>query len=103
MNLFVSALVLSLALSLAVAQEPAATPAKKSVPANDIFSGTVSELTSDSVTVVRNAPARDAGASRFLLDSQTKVEGRLRVKARVTVRYHADEDGQLRALHIIVR
>jgi len=79
------------------------TAAPKNAPANDIFSGTVSELTPDSITVVRKPPARDAGARKFLLDSQTKVEGKLRVKARVTVRCHADEDGQLRALHIIVR
>jgi len=86
-----------------MAQDTVAPPLKKSLPANDIFSGTVSELTADSITVVRKVPARDAGASKFLLDAQTKVEGKLRVKARVTVRYHAEEDGQLRALHIIVR
>jgi len=78
-------------------------PQKKAAPANDIFSGTVSELTADSVTVIRRTPARDAGASRFRLDSQTKVEGNLRLKASVTVRYQTDEDGQLHALHIIVR
>jgi hypothetical protein len=105
---FLSALLVWLALTLGtfaagMAQDAAPPPVKKSLPANDIFSGTVSELTVDSITVVRKVPARDAGASKFLLDAQTKVEGKLRVKARVTVRYHADEDGQLRALHIIVR
>lgn len=86
-----------------MAQDTSAPPAKKSAPANDIFSGTVSELTADSLTVVRKAPARGPGTSKFLLDAQTKVEGKLRVKARVTVRFQADEDGQLHALHIIVR
>jgi hypothetical protein len=84
-------------------QETAQPPAKKTAPANDIFSGTVSELTADSVTVIRKTPARDAGARKFLLDAQTGVEGKLRMKARVTVRYQADEDGRLHALHIIVR
>jgi hypothetical protein len=107
-NRFLSALLLSLALTLGatatgVAQDTSAPPVKKSLPANDIFSGTVSELTADSITVVRKVPARDAGASKFLLDAQTKVEGKLRVKARVTVRYQADDEGQLHALHIIVR
>ena len=91
------------AVATAPCQETSAPQAKKNPPANEIFSGTVSELTTDSITVVRKAPARGAGASKFLLDSQTKVEGKLRVKARVTVRFQSDEDGQLRALHIIVR
>ena len=86
-----------------VAQDAAAPPSKTTQPANDIFSGTVSELAPDSITVIRKAPARDAGARKFLLDGQTKVEGKLRVKARVTVRYQADDEGQLHALHIIVR
>jgi hypothetical protein len=84
-------------------QAPPQPSIRKGAPGNDIFSGTVSELTADSVTVVRKTPARDAGASRFLLDAQTKVEGKLRLKASVTVRYQADDDGRLHALHIIVR
>jgi hypothetical protein len=84
----------------ALPQETAPPPQKKASPANDIFSGTVSELTADSVTVLRRTPA---GASTFRLDAQTRVEGNLRLKARVTVRYETGEDGQLHALHIIVR
>jgi hypothetical protein len=105
---FARALLLWLALTsgvvaTGVAQQDAAAPPSKTTPANDIFSGTVSELASDSITVIRKAPARDAGARKFLLDAQTKVEGKLKVKARVTVRYQADDEGQLHALHIIVR
>ena len=78
-------------------------PAKKATPADDIFSGTVTALTDDSVTVVRKVPARDAVTQKFARDAQTKVEGRLKLKARVSVRYETAEDGQLRAVHIIVR
>ena len=83
------------------AQDPA--PLKKAEPANDKFSGTVTELNPDSVTVVRAVPAKDAVTRRFALDAQTKVEGKLRAKARVTVQYQTNEDGQFRAIHIIVR
>jgi hypothetical protein len=105
---FARALLLWLALTsgvvaTGVAQDAATPPSKTAPPANDIFSGTVSELASDSITVIRKAPARDAGARKFVLDAQTKVEGKLKVKARVTVRYQADDEGQLHALHIIVR
>ncbi len=82
-------------------QEPA--PPAKTAPANDIFSGTVTDLASDSVTVLRSAPARDAVKRKFILEAQTVVEGKLKAKARVTVRYSVDEDGQYHALHIIVR
>jgi hypothetical protein len=82
---------------------PAPAPSPKKPPANDIFSGTVTELTADSVTVLRTALVREAVKRTFVLDSQTVVEGNLRVKARVSVRYMADDAGQFHALHIIVR
>ena len=79
------------------------SPVPKKPPANDIFSGTVTELTADSVTVLRTALVREAVKRTFVLDSQTVVEGKLRAKARVSVRYMADDAGQFHALHIIVR
>ena len=83
--------------------QPAPPPAAQKRPANDIFSGSITELTADSLTVVQKVPARDAVTRKFALVSTTKVEGRLHLRARVTVRYEPGEDGQLRALHIIVR
>jgi hypothetical protein len=38
----------------------------------------------------------------FLITKETRIEGKLRLKARVTVRYTHDDEGN-RALHIIVR
>jgi hypothetical protein len=78
-------------------------PAPKAKPANDIFSGNVTELNAESVTVERTALLRDTVKRTFILDSQTVVEGKLKMKARVSVRYAADENGQFHALHIIVR
>jgi hypothetical protein len=78
------------------------THAKKPQP-DDKFSGTITQLTADSVTVVRTVPAKDAVTRTFALDAKTKVEGHLRVQARVTVQYESPEDGQYRATRIIVR
>ena len=86
-------------------QEPdASTPkAAKAAPADDIFSGTVTKLTADSVTVVRRVPGHAAVTREFVRDEQTKVEGKLRERARVTVRYKAGEDDGFVAVYIIVR
>ena len=86
-------------------EAPAATAPKatKAAPAADIFSGTVTKLTADSVTVVRKVAGHAAVAREFVRDEQTKVEGKLRERARVTVRYKADEDAGFIAVYIIVR
>jgi hypothetical protein len=99
------ALALFAAPGIVPGQDPPAPPAvpPKTTPAETIFSGTVTDLGSDSVTVLRTALIGQSVKRTFLLDAQTVVEGKLRAKARVTVRYMADEDGQLHALHIIVR
>lgn len=50
----------------------------------------------------RKGFGKDSVTRTFVIDRATKVEGRLRVKAKVTVRYAASGDGE-RAVHIIVR
>jgi hypothetical protein len=103
---FVLALLLLVVPGTAPGQDtptPAPSPAPKKPPTNDIFSGAVTDLTAESVTVLRSALLQDSVKRAFIMDSQTVVEGKLRVKARVTVRYVADEKGQFHALHIIVR
>jgi hypothetical protein len=82
---------------------PANSPAHKAAPANSYFSGTVTEVKPNSITVVRKLPAKDPVARTFAMDARTTVEGQIREKTRVTVRYATQEDGALRAVHIIVR
>jgi hypothetical protein len=65
------------------------------------FAGTVTELTSESVTVGRTVRGK-AESRTFALTSQTKTEGKLVAKVRVTVRYVADDDGYTATL-IVVR
>lgn len=90
----------------ALAAQTAVTPApapKKTAPSADIFSGTVTKLTEESVTVVRKVAGHDAVTREFMRGAATKVEGKLREKVRVTVRYKAGEDGGFVAVYIIVR
>ena len=65
------------------------------------FAGTVTELTSESVVVGRTVRGK-AESRKFQLTTQTKTEGKLAVKVRVTVRYTTDDDGDTATL-IVVR
>jgi hypothetical protein len=85
------------------AQTSGSPAPKKAAPAAEIFSGTVTKLTGESVTVVRKVPGHDAVTREFVRDAQTKVEGKLRERVRVTVRYMAGDDGGFVAVYIIVR
>jgi hypothetical protein len=85
------------------AQTSGSAAPKKAAPSAEIFSGTVTKLTAESVTVVRKVPGHDAVTREFVRDAQTKVEGKLRERVRVTVRYMAGEDGGFVAVYIIVR
>jgi hypothetical protein len=99
-------LAFQMALTLAGQQtaKPTSTKAtNKAVPANDIFSGTVTAFVPDSVTVVRKVPARPDEFRQFIIDKDTRLEGKLRVSARVTVRFKADAAGAVHALRVIVR
>ena len=68
----------------------------------DFFSGVVTELSAGKITVLRPVVGKNSETRTFLIVAETHVEGKLRMKARVTVRYTHDEDSN-RALHIIVR
>jgi hypothetical protein len=97
-----------MAVGAAVAAQTAVTPApapapKKTAPSADIFSGTVTKLTDESVTVVRKVAGHDAVTREFMRGAGTRVEGKLREKVRVTVRYKSGEDGWFVAIYIIVR
>jgi hypothetical protein len=97
---------LFLAFQMAVcmsAQTAAPKAAPKTAPVNDIFSGTVTACTADSVTAVRKVPAKPDEYKSFVIDKDTKIEGKLKVNARVSVRFKADDDGTVHAVRVIVR
>ena len=73
------------------------------LPRSDFFSGTVVALSPTEITVRRRALVSNASTDAFLMDSQTRVEGKLRVSANVTIRYRTEPEGNAKALRIIVR
>ena len=69
---------------------------------SEFFSGVVTTLAEDKITVFKTVLGKSSETRTFLITPETRVEGKLRVKVRVTVRYAREEEGD-RALHIIVR
>ena len=69
--------------------------------ADTFFAGTVSQFTSETIIVGRTVRGK-AESRTFSLTRQTKIEGKLAVKVRVTVRYITDDDGDTATL-IVVR
>ena len=65
------------------------------------FAGTVTEFTADKIAVSRVVSGKKENRA-FRVTPDTKVEGKLRTKVRVTVRYNSDDDGDTATL-IIVR
>ncbi len=83
---------------VARAQEPPA----QSVPQNQYFAGYITALGEGRITVSRTVLGKDSSTRTFLITADTRIDGKPKVKARVTVQYVAAEDGD-RAVHIIVR
>ena len=69
---------------------------------DQFFTGTVTELNDTSVTVTRTALGTESTVHRFAIKPDTHIEGKLKLKARVTVRF-VEEDEVDRAVRIIVR
>lgn len=101
--MWLRSLVLGLALltpSYGSAQEQ--PPPAKSEPNYEFFSGTVEEVNDTKITVSRVLPGKPTETRSFLINPETKVEGRPRAKARVTVGFETKDDGDV-AIRIIVR
>jgi hypothetical protein len=87
------------------AQEP--TPPKpddqKTEPQyEETFSGPIVELSSEKITVSRSVLGQPAEKRTFWIKPDTKVEGKLRVKTKVTVGFVTSDEGDIARL-IVVR
>jgi hypothetical protein len=71
-------------------------------PADAFFSGNVVESAPDRISVSRSVMGRAPERRTFLITSATEVEGKIKPKSRVTVRYSVTEEGNV-ALSILVR
>ncbi|MEO8131199.1 MAG: hypothetical protein ABI822_29145 [Bryobacteraceae bacterium] len=81
------------------AQEQGTTPPE---PNYEFFSGTISQMPPGQIAVARTVLGKPPENRNFIINGETKVEGKLRLKARVTVGFKSTPDGDL-AVRIIVR
>lgn len=90
-------MLLCAAISMTAQEEarPARTP-------ESFFSGNVVSFDSTRVTVTRRTLTLAWLTKTFVLDPETRIEGTLKEKARVTVKFEKTDQGD-RAIHIIVR
>jgi hypothetical protein len=80
-------------------QEP--QPDATAPKADTFFAGNVLEFTSERITISRTVLGKTQKRD-FRITPDTKVEGKLRAKVRVTVEYVTDDSGDV-AMQIIVR
>jgi hypothetical protein len=98
-SLFTAALVIGALACAGVAPVAADETAGKAPDA--FFAGSVAQFTSETITVGRTVRGK-AESRTFELTPQTKIEGKLAARVRVTVRYVSDDDGDTATL-IVVR
>ncbi len=97
-----------LALSVVFAQEPAEPRARQpekeeeESSSHEFFSGRILAVSQEKLTVARDGSHSEPEERTFLLTAATRVEGKLRVRARVTVGYQSSEAGDV-ATRVIVR
>ena len=78
-------------------------PAPASEPHYDsTFSGPIVELSEERITVSRSILGKPAEKRSFWIKPDTRIEGKLRVKAKVTVGFITTDDGDIARL-IVVR
>ena len=69
---------------------------------DDTFSGSIIELTTSKITVSRSILGKPAEKRVFLINSDTRIEGKLHVKLKVTIGFVSSDDGDVARL-IVVR
>lgn len=96
---------LTLAFAMTLTLPGQALPAQDQAPAAEQYefvSGIIAELTDHRIVVNRAVLGKPAENRAFLITSDTKVEGKLRVNSRVTVGFKPAAEGDV-AVRIIVR
>ena len=100
---------LAIAIACALAGFAQETGSAKSASAeaephyDSTFSGPIVELTSERVTVSRSILGKPAEKRSFWIKPDTRIEGKLRLKAKVTVGFVTTDDGGDIARLIVVR
>jgi hypothetical protein len=65
------------------------------------FSGPIIEITETKITVSRSILGKPAEKRSFAIKSDTRIEGKLRVRVKVTVGYVTTDDGDVARLVVV--
>jgi hypothetical protein len=87
-------------------QPPAKAESGKSEPKSEpkydeTFSGPIVELSATKITVSRSILGKPAEKCTFLIKSDTRIEGKLRVRAKVTVGFVTTDEGDVARLVVV--
>ena len=97
------ATLLILAGALAQERELSKPESPKTEPKyDDTFSGSILELSTSKITVSRSILGKPAEKRVFLITSETRIEGKCRLKQKVTIGFVTTDDGDVARL-IVVR
>jgi len=82
---------------------PKGGPPKSEPKYDETFSGPIVEVSATKITVSRSILGKPAEKRSFLIKPDTRIEGKLRMRARVTVGYVTTDEGDAVARLIVVR
>ena len=83
-------------------QQPAKADGAKSEPKYDqTFSGPIVEVTATKITVSRSILGKPAEKRSFWIKTDTRIEGKLKVRVKVTVGYVTTDDGDVARLVVV--
>jgi hypothetical protein len=97
-----SAAAVCLIVVCAFGQNQPAQQTQEQPSAEQYFSGTVVSYAGERVTVARTVLGKNSASRYFTITGETQIEGKLKVKVRVTVQYVTKDEVDY-AVHIIVR
>jgi hypothetical protein len=84
------------------AQESTSLEGSKSEPKYDqTFSGPIVEVTATQITVSRSILGKPAEKRTFWIKTDTRIEGKLKVRVKVTVGYVTTDDGDVARLVVV--
>jgi len=84
------------------ANTPKTADGKSEPQYDDTFSGPIVEFTATKIIVSRSILGKPAEKRTFWIKSDTRIEGKLKVRAKVTVGFVASDEGDVARL-IVVR
>jgi hypothetical protein len=68
---------------------------------DETFSGSIVALSADKITVSRSILGKPAEKRTFSMRSDTRVEGKLRIRAKVTVGFVTADEGDIARLVVV--